>query len=308
MVSFQLPKKVAAIKDVLVIDEAHSVNTLELLRVLFSASERAWIESIQPRMDKVRHEKISKDSMKLGTDFFTEADTESEETIKKAITEKFGTEAFRIFGEEKNAYTGNLESNLTVRIDPIDGTSNFKFGRPNWSIMVGVYTGRNKEEHQALSVTYYPEYFNEIVYFIDGVGVFIANLTTGKTVEVTHLDNQDSFNDILIVVHKHTDLSQRGNIDGIIKKFEEKGTRVKTTSPTEAKEALQTGGKRAFLIDGDFNQVDFIDFSALVYLGYEIYDWNGVAYNIDDPNLNNKKFVLVPPGKIKDEILTVVTS
>lgn len=280
----------------------------KLLDVMFNTSQLAWYSVIQPRMAKIRQQSISKAFIKgQGTDFFTQADLESERIITEELTKHFGKDTFRVFGEEKNTYTGNLTSDITIRIDPIDGTEAFKFGKSNWSIMIGLYSGRGEQEKQILATIYYPEYYNEMLYSSEDNKVCIKNMQTGDTKEFTQIEQQDELSNIIVAFWKHSDLKKRGNIDEILKKLEEAKARVRTISPTEVKEALITNGKRAMVIDGDFNQVDFIGYSLLGKLGYKIYDWNGAEYNIDDSNLTDKKLIVIPPGEASKQILEIVS-
>ncbi|OGE32832.1 hypothetical protein A3C59_04385 [Candidatus Daviesbacteria bacterium RIFCSPHIGHO2_02_FULL_36_13] len=284
-----------------------SKNKNEVLKVMFKASEMAWQKAIKPRMKKIREDSVDKSSIKGGgTDFFTEADTESERVVKEELIKRFGKDVFRIFGEEENGYIGNLESDITIRIDPIDGTEAFKFGKPNWSILIGVYSGRDDQEKQLLATIYYPEYYNEMLYFLEGSGIFLQNMSTGEKQEITNIEDQDSLENIIVAYWKNSNLQKRGRIDEILDELEKNGARVRSISPTEVKEALITHGKRAMIMDGDYNQVDFISYSLLIKLGYKVYDWNGSEYNINDPGLTDKKLVIIPPGKAGKQILEIV--
>jgi fructose-1,6-bisphosphatase/inositol monophosphatase family enzyme len=284
-----------------------TISKTDLLGAMFAASKMAWQKAIQPKMAAIRKGSINKESLKGGgVDFFTKADTESEKTIKQELLKRFEKNTFRIFGEEENKYVGNLNSEISIRIDPIDGTECFKFGEPGWSIMIGVYVGKDSQEKEILATVYHPEVYNEIIYYIDGLGIFITNIITGETKEIKKLDEQNSVDDVIIMFWKHTNIHKRGKIDEIIKKLEYTGARVRGISPTQVRESLLTGGKRIMIMDGDYNQVDFISYSMLVKLGYKIFDWNGKEYNIDDPTLNDKKVVLIPPGKVGKKVLRII--
>ncbi len=280
-----------------------------LLSTFFRASEKAWEEAIQPRMEAIRKGAVDRKSEKGGgTDFFTEADVESEKIISEELFTEFGTEAIRIFGEETNAYAGNLDAPISIRIDPIDGTEAFKFGKPTWSIMVGAYTGRGENEQQIAASIFFPEYYNEAIFFAEEAGVFIGSNTTGNVKEIAPTEVQDNLGNIIVAYYRHSNLHKRGNIDTIIKNLELNGARVKSTTPAEVKEALETAGKRALVIDGDFNEVDFISFSLLVRQGYALYGWDGAPLNVDDASLADRKIVLVPPGKAGEKIREIVTA
>ncbi len=306
---FPVPEKIANISGSLVADSTKgiSVDKRKLLQAMFRAVDMAWEQVIKPSMSKIRLGNIVDGSMKVGTDFFTEADIQSEEIIKQTILKEFGEDTFRIWGEEANKYLGNLDSNLTIRIDPIDSTENFKFGNSRWSIMIGIYTGRESQERQVMSAIFYPEYYNEVLYRVDGLGVFVTNRTTGMTEEIDSLDPQDSLDEIYLVV-SYGDVGKRGNVQEVVAQLELKGARVKSTSTVEAKEALQTRGRRAVITSGTYGQQDYISYSALASLGYRVFDRNGTEYNMDDPALSGMATLIVPPGKAGEEIVKAFTN
>lgn len=303
---FELPKK---LKDTFREDTFEDSEKVALLEILLLSVQKAWQEAIKPKIREIRRSDVASNEIKgHGVDFFTEADVESEKIITNELIKKFGESKFRIFGEEENRYTGNSEAVLTVRIDPIDGTENFKFGKPNWSIMAGVYTGRGAEEKQIVSVTYYPEYYNELLYCIDDKGVFISNVSTGETENISQINDQNDISNIIIAFAKNNNLEKRDKIDKILLELEKINSRVRCTAPTEVRDALLTGGRRAILIDGGWNQVDFIAFSTLFHFGYRVFDWNGYECSIDDPETASKKVVIIPPGDAGIKILEVIQS
>jgi len=193
-----------------------------------------------------------------------------------------------------------------VRIDPIDGTESFKFGKPTWSIMVGAYVGRGAGERQVASAVYWPEYYNEVMFLLDGAGVFKADLGTRSVVEFSRVGNHDSLNELIVSFWKHSSHMERGRIDEIVKDLDLAGARLRTVTPVDVKEALETGGRRAMVFDGDYTKVDFISYSALARLGYTVHGWDGTPRSVDDPALTNQKLVIVPPGRAGDAILDIV--
>jgi fructose-1,6-bisphosphatase/inositol monophosphatase family enzyme len=277
-----------------------------LLQNLFVAVSNAWEKGIKPRLSSVRAQPLTKDAMKHGADFFTEADVASEKLIIETITSAFGPNTFRIFAEESGLYTGNVDSSYTVRIDPIDSTESFKFGKPNWSIMVGVYSGRGSTERQIASVVYYPEYFNEVLYRCEGLGVFIADLNADVTEKIKTVTPQDSLGDMLTVLARGQDAHTRAVANAITLALEKAGARVKSSSSIEAKEALQTGGKRAIITNTSFDSVDYIAFSSLVSLGYKAYDFKGREWNIDDEGIQGRGIAILPPGSAGAKILDAI--
>jgi len=287
-------------------EKVRRARRFELLQTMIAAAIRAWTDAIEPRMQNVRRSAIDAAAYKKGTDFFTEADIASEQTITDSLVAAYGRQAFRIFGEESGTYAGNLDAEITIRIDPIDGTESLKFGKPTWSIMIGAYVGRGVSEHQVASAVYWPEYYQEILFWIDDVGVFKAGLGSRTVTEFPNVDRQDLLNEIIVTFWKHSNLTERGRIDEIIKALELAGARMRTITPAEVKEALETRGQRAMVLDGDFTQVDFISYSALARLGYTAFGWDGAQYSVDDPALNNRKLVLVPPGRAGEVIVEIV--
>ncbi len=287
-------------------EKIRGASRFPLLRSMISAALLAWAEGIEPLVPMVRGRSIDAASHKKGTDFFTEADTASERIIVDALTAEYGRERFRIFGEESGKYLGDLHAEVTIRIDPIDGTEPFKFGKPTWSIMIGAYVGRGASEHQIASVVYWPEYYNEIVFSLEGTGVFKADLRTGSVVGFPPIETQDTLNDIIVSYWKHSSLRERGRIDEILLALELAGGRLRTVTPAEVKEALETRGRRAMILDGDFTLVDFISYSMLGKLGYRAWGWDGTQHSIDDAALTNRKLVFVPPGSAGETILEIV--
>ncbi|MEZ5930871.1 MAG: inositol monophosphatase [Alphaproteobacteria bacterium] len=84
-----------------------------------------------PRFD-ARHELtvVSKGAQ----DRVTEVDRQVEETLRRAIRERFPEDA--ILGEEEGLSTASDGAETLWVIDPIDGTDCFVFGLPMWSISI----------------------------------------------------------------------------------------------------------------------------------------------------------------------------
>ena len=76
---------------------------------------------------------IQKKKVQAGYDNFTQADTLSEQTIRKLILGYFPDH--QITGEEKGTSGSN---DYTWYIDPIDGTNNFIGGNNDWGVSVGL--------------------------------------------------------------------------------------------------------------------------------------------------------------------------
>ena len=287
-------------------EKVRAAGRFALLRSMMSAAITAWTTEIEPRMSKVRDAAIDPAARKKGTDFFTQADIASERSIVDALVREHGTDGLRIFGEEAATYTGNPDAEVTIRIDPIDGTESFKFGKPTWSIMIGAYVGRGAAERQVAAVVYWPEYYSEILFLLDDAGVFKADLRSKVVTEFPRVDAHDELDDIIVTFWKHSNIAERGRIDDIVKALDVAGARTRTVTPVEVKEALETRGKRAMVLDGDFTLVDFISYSALIRLGYSVRGWDGSPCSVDDPALSNRKIVFIPPGRAGENILDIV--
>lgn len=75
---------------------------------------------------------------KGGTDFFTQADKEADDFIKKSLTDKFPN--CQVLTEESapDDYSGLLDENNLWVVDPLDGTSNFSRGNPYFAVSIGL--------------------------------------------------------------------------------------------------------------------------------------------------------------------------
>jgi len=113
---------------------------------------------------------------KHDNDFVTETDRASERLIISIIKESFPKES--IFGEE----SGEEDSSMGQRrwiIDPVDGTSNFFRGVPNYTISIGW----EKEKFQPLVGVVYNPRQDELFYARKGGGAFL----NGKKLEVSRI-------------------------------------------------------------------------------------------------------------------------
>ncbi len=311
--AFPVPEKIRNISEAekIRIDESgKGISRLELFKTTLSAIKNAWEKAIEPRIEAIRKQSVTREQLKGGTDFFTAADLASEESIRNSFFEKFGADSIRVFGEEKNEYLGNQNSRVGVRIDPIDGTESMKYGKTqDWSIMVGVYEGAPEQERQVVGVLYFPER-STLLYQVEGVaGVFVSNPETGETKEISALDDQNKLSEIITCYWKHTNLQKTGRISEIESALRQAGARLRSTNSASADvlEALTTGGKRAIVMDGDISTVDYIAYSLLQKMGYRLFDWTGAELNADQSDLNDKKIILVPPGKAGETIVKTVT-
>jgi len=294
-------------RDIRISEDGESISRNEIFKVALHALNQAWENAIKPRIEKIRNETIESDKLKSGVDFFTEADVESEKIMREIFFEQFGENSLRIFGEEENGYLGNEKSSISIRIDPIDGTESMKFGKQDWGVMVGIYEDGEDSEKQIASAVYYPEK-EALVYGMEDAGVFITDLASAETKKIEPIKNKDEIGDVITQVWRHSDVEQRGDITAIENSVSNEGGRIRSTTSacTDVLEALSTKGARIMIIDGDFNQVDFIPHPLLTQLGYRIYDWDGTEYDPDDVSLVNKKLVIVPPGNAGELVREII--
>lgn len=106
------------------------------------------------------------------TDLVTKADAAAEQIIVDGIRSARPDDA--IVGEEGASRNGT--TGLTWHVDPIDGTTNFVYGLPAWSVSIAVATA----DHTEVGVVYNPV-INELYTAIRGAGAHL----NGRPVRVT---------------------------------------------------------------------------------------------------------------------------
>lgn len=104
-------------------------------------------------------------------DLVTTADKEVEKMIFARIMEKYPSHS--IFGEESGLCGG--ESKFQWVIDPIDGTTSFVHGAPNYSISIGL-----QFEKESVAGAVYAPAFHELYYAAAGKGAYC----NGKRIHV----------------------------------------------------------------------------------------------------------------------------
>lgn len=80
--------------------------------------------------------------------FVTEADVQSERTIKEILEEKFPDYSF--LGEETGLQ--KRDSKYTWIVDPLDGTTNFSIGHPFFAVSIALVSS----ETPIVGVVHYP--------------------------------------------------------------------------------------------------------------------------------------------------------
>jgi myo-inositol-1(or 4)-monophosphatase len=106
-----------------------------LLEVAIDAARMAGALLLERARHGAEHEITSKSTP---TDLVSEADIVSEQAIRKLLAERRPGDGF-IGEEEGTTRTGS--SGLSWVVDPLDGTVNFVFGIPQWSVSVAVRDG-----------------------------------------------------------------------------------------------------------------------------------------------------------------------
>lgn len=97
------------------------------------------------------------------TDMVTEFDKATEKYIVNEIRTRRPDDS--IIGEEGGSHSGS--SNYTWCIDPIDGTTNFLYALPSWSVSIGV----SDENGPLVGVVYIPA-LDEVFSATRGGGAF----------------------------------------------------------------------------------------------------------------------------------------
>lgn len=106
-------------------------------------------------------------------DLRTKADVESEQAIIESLARSFPN--FNIYAEESGET--NNKSEFTLVIDPLDGTSNFVMGIPDFAISIGLLKG----EEAVFGVIYNPV-TNQLYTAEKGKGAFL----NGKQIHVNN--------------------------------------------------------------------------------------------------------------------------
>jgi myo-inositol-1(or 4)-monophosphatase len=117
--------------------------------------------------DIVRHyfgEVLLTEEKSNAGDLRTKADIESEQAILSILTKAFPT--YNIYAEESGPI--NHDSEYTLVIDPLDGTSNFVLGIPDFAISIGLLKG-----NEAVCGVIYNPILNQVYSAEKGKGAFL---------------------------------------------------------------------------------------------------------------------------------------
>jgi myo-inositol-1(or 4)-monophosphatase len=115
---------------------ATSVDTGELLAVARRAAEAGVeVASAWSR----RREELEVEEKAAPDDLVSQADRDTERAIRAVLAEARPEDA--ILGEEDGGTAG--ESGIRWLVDPIDGTTNYLYGRPDWAVSVAAVRGED---------------------------------------------------------------------------------------------------------------------------------------------------------------------
>jgi myo-inositol-1(or 4)-monophosphatase len=102
-------------------------------------------------------------------DFVSQADLRAEQTLKEELSRARPGWAF--LGEESGQAEGDWEWRWVV--DPLDGTTNFLHGIPQWAISVGVEKRLSAEKTELVAGCIYNPAGNELFWAEKGMGAFL---------------------------------------------------------------------------------------------------------------------------------------
>jgi myo-inositol-1(or 4)-monophosphatase len=105
----------------------------ELLQLAVEAAQMGG-ELLLARAERGREHEVA--SKSTPTDLVSEADLTSERAIRELLAKRRPQDGF--VGEEGGAREAAGERGLSWVVDPLDGTVNFLFGIPQWSVSVAV--------------------------------------------------------------------------------------------------------------------------------------------------------------------------
>jgi myo-inositol-1(or 4)-monophosphatase len=128
-------------------------------------------------------------SVKNTNDFVTDCDKATEKFIFNAINKEFPNDGF--FGEEDD----NVEGNGRWVVDPIDGTTNFFRGLPNWCISIAYEV----DKYSPLIGVIYVPCSDELYYAMKGKGSFL----NGKRINCSNIDDFSKSLIVCVPPHRH---------------------------------------------------------------------------------------------------------
>lgn len=128
-------------------------------------------------------------SEKNTNDYVTDCDKSTEKLIFNAIKKEFPADGF--FGEEDD----NCEGNGRWVVDPIDGTTNFLRGLPNWCVSIAYEV----EKYCPLIGVIYIPCSDDLYFAMKGKGSFL----NGKKINCSNIDDLSKSLIVCVPPHRH---------------------------------------------------------------------------------------------------------
>lgn len=143
---------------------------------------------------RVREEEPESATLKSDKSIVTRGDTEGEAIIRRHLAPFMEHQGFGFLGEETGRTEGT--SGFDFVVDPIDGTTNYALGDPNWLVSIGItYHGE-----PVAGVTYQPE-VDKLYYAAEGHGAFLER--RGKTKQLRISDDMPTAHVLDLLLARH---------------------------------------------------------------------------------------------------------
>ena len=106
--------------------------TRDPLDHLLALAERVALAAGEALLDGLSHERLTIDTKSTDTDLVTQVDRDTERLVVGSLLDARPEDS--ILGEEGTDVVGT--SGVTWVIDPLDGTTNFVYGHPGFSVSI----------------------------------------------------------------------------------------------------------------------------------------------------------------------------
>lgn len=168
---------------------------------LLEAARSMALEAGEVQMSFFRKDNLRVDTKQNESDIVTEADRASEAVLLKRISELFPTHS--VLSEESGA--SGSDTSFRWVIDPLDGTTNFRSGLPNFSVSIGV-------EHNGETVVgvVYAPYLREMFCAVEGEGATL----NGKPIHHSHITSLER-SVLATGFHVDKDSNPDNNLDNV---------------------------------------------------------------------------------------------
>jgi len=222
-------------------------------------------------------------------DFKTVADEESEEKILKILEKEFSD--FSILTEEKGFRDKN--SKYTFVIDPLDGTSNFVLGIPNFSVSIGLF-----KNNKGIAGVVVNPILKEVYFAQSGKGAFL----NGRRIKVSR---ESDIKKATIGYDCDYGYYLNKNLRRILEKLEEKKVKRFMVNMSPALELCRVAAGR---MEGFINNANEIyDFAAGKLIVKEA---GGIITNFkgeQEINERNNVFLAANNVNINQELLEIMS-